>query len=173
MAEILDSQLFLLSIALLFITSSISVVNGQGSGEWLILIPVQILLLGITPFDSIVPDPTTSQLATTTEPGITIDVVSITSSGSNTAGESYSLECTITVTGSTDQPTITWLNDNGEEMPSSDPVRTVTTSGSTGSYSSTLMFNLLAASHARTYVCRAALGSAMDSASRTIIVQSK
>ena len=105
---------------------------------------------------------------------INITDVSITSSGANTAGESYSLECKVTMTpGSTDQPTITWLDDNGEEMPSSDPTRTVTTSASTGGYSSTLAFSPLAASHAGTCVCRATLGSAMDSASRTITVQSK
>ena len=64
---------------------------------------------------------------------------------SGTAGESYSLECTVTVTGSTDQPTITWL----------DPMNNMITSGveTTGSMS-TLTFNPLAASHAGIYTCR-------------------
>jgi hypothetical protein len=89
-------------------------------------------------------------------------MVSITSSGTATAGESYSLECTVTVTGSTDQPMITWL----------DPMDNMITSGvvTTGSMS-TLTFDSLSASHAGTYTCSATLGSAMDSASRTITVQ--
>ena len=96
-------------------------------------------------------------LPTTATPA-TINVAPITSSGNNTAGESYSLECTVTVTGSTDQPTITWM---------------VNGTGSAGSYSTTLTFNPLAASHAGTYTCRATLDSAMDSASTTITVQSE
>ena len=112
------------------------------------------------------PMPATSDTPAT--PAIT--GISITpNSGSVTAGESYSLQCTVTVTGSTDQPTITWLYDA-----SSDPIITVSvTSGSAGSYSSRLMFNQLAASHAGTYTCRATLGSAVDSASTTITVQSE
>ena len=75
------------------------------------------------------PMPTTSDTPAT--PAITS--ISITpNSGSVTAGESYSLQCTVTVTGSTDQPTITWLYDA-----SSDPTITVSdTSGSAGRYSS-------------------------------------
>jgi hypothetical protein len=100
-------------------------------------------------------------------------MVSITPSGTATAGESYRMECTVTVTGSTDQPMITWL-DGGVEIPSSDPTRTISsTSGSAGSYSSTLTFNPLSASHAGTYTCRATLGSAMNSTSTTITVQSE
>ena len=77
------------------------------------------------------------------------------------------------MTRSDDQPVITWL-DEGVEIPSSDPTRTVSdTSGSGGSYSSTLTFNPLSASHAGTYTCRATLGSAVDSASRNINVQSE
>ena len=49
-----------------------------------------------------------------------------------------------------------------------DGVTVVTTGGM-----STLTFNPLAASHAGTYTCRATLGSAMDSASTTITVQSE
>ena len=103
---------------------------------------------------------------------MTVDVSPITS-GTATAGESYSLECAVTVTESDDQPVITWL-DEGVEIPSSDPTRTVSdTSGSAGSYSSMLMFSRLSASDAGTYTCRATLGSAMDSESTTITVQSE
>ena len=96
---------------------------------------------------------------------VSITVSPITSSGTGTAGESYSLECTVTVTGSDDQSTITWLMG---------PMNNMITSGvvTTGSMS-TLTFNPLAASDAGTYTCRVILGSVMDSESTTIIVQSK
>ena len=103
---------------------------------------------------------------TTLPPPVSISVAPITIIGTNTAGESYSLECSITVAGSTDQPTITWL----------DPMNNQITSGvveTTGSIS-TLTFDPLAASHdGMTYTCRATLGSAMDSASWTVSVQGK
>ena len=109
-----------------------------------------------------IPSPTTGPLITT--PSVTVTVSPITSSGTATAGESYSLECTITVTGSIDQPVITWLSRMDNMITSG----VVTNRGS-----STLTFNPLAASHAGTYTCRATLGSAMDSASITITVQSE
>ena len=87
---------------------------------------------------------------------------SITASDTNTAGETYSLMCSVTVTGSTDQPTITWFG------PMNNPVspEMVTTTGST----STLTFNPLSArSHAGTYTCRASAGSL--SGNRTFTVQ--
>ena len=89
-------------------------------------------------------------------------MVFITSSGTAMAGESYSLECSVSVTGSTDQPTITWMDSVNNQITSG-----VITSGST----STLTFNPLVASHAGTYTCRATLNNAMQSASRTITVQ--
>ena len=78
-----------------------------------------------------------------------------TRSDTNTAGETYSLECSVTVTGSTLQPTITWLGD-GVQI-TSDSFRTVSATTGAGSnvYSSTLTFNPLSASHAGTYTCRA------------------
>ena len=98
---------------------------------------------------------------------VTITDVSIISSGTGTAGESYSLECTVTVSGSNDQPTITWLMGpmNNQMMVSSG----VETTGSM----STLTFDPLAISHAGTYTCRGTLGSAVDSESTTITVQSE
>ena len=141
------------------------------------------------------PPPTTTQIATTTQPRTTAPppdttappvttvslppnsieiMVSIESSGTNTAGVTYSLVCSVTVTGLTDTPTITWLDD-GVEIPSTDPTRMVSiTTGSPGSgYSSTLMFNPLSVSHAGTYACEASLGSVMGTASRTITLQGK
>ena len=82
------------------------------------------------------------------------------------------LTCSVTVTGSTDQPTITWMV-NGAEI-SSGAARTVSvTSDSAGRYSSTLTFNPLTASYAGMYTCKAILSSAMDTASRTVDVQGK
>ena len=73
----------------------------------------------------------------TTQPPISITVAPITTVGPNSAGAIYSLICSVSVTGSTDQPTITWL----------DPMNNQITSGveTTGSMS-TLTFNPLAAS---------------------------
>ena len=105
------------------------------------------------------PQPTEPSAPPTT---VTINVSPITTSGDNTAGESYSLECTVTVTGSNDQPTITWLM--GPMITSG-----VVTNGGM----STLTFNPLSASDAGTYTCRATLGSAMNSTSTTITVQSE
>ena len=106
-------------------------------------------------------------------PLIDITAVTITPSGTATTGETYRLECSVTVTGSTDTPTITWLDD-GVEIPSTDPTRMVfITTGSPGSYSSTLMFNPLRASDAGMFMCRAALGGAMNSQSFNVTVQGK
>ena len=94
----------------------------------------------------------------------TVSVSRITPPGTGTSGESYSLECTVTVTGSDDQPTITWL----------DPMNSTVSSGveTTGSMS-TLTFNSLAVSHAGIYTCRVTLDSATNSTSTTITVQSE
>ena len=99
---------------------------------------------------------------TPSPPSIT---VSITASGTNTAGETYSLECSATVTGSTDQPTITWLDPMNNPVPS----EMVTTTGSM----STLTFNPLSASHAGTYMCRATVGGAVQYAAEAILVESE
>ena len=106
-----------------------------------------------------IPPPITTATPTTVD----ITDVSITYSGPNTAGESYSLECTVTTTGSTDQPTITWQDPMSNNIITSGVVKT-------GSMS-TLTFNPLAASHVGTYTCRATLGSAMDSAVWNVTVQ--
>ena len=80
------------------------------------------------------------------------------------AGENYKLECTATVTGTTEESVITWMNSMGN----------ITTSRAvaTGNVSM-LTFIPLAASHAGTYTCQATLGSAMDLAYWTITVRSE
>ena len=109
-------------------------------------------------------------MTTTSEVTPTITGVSITSTGTATAGETFRLICTVAVTGSNDQLMITWVMGPMNNMinTNTDGVTVVTTGNI-----STLTFNPLAASHAGTYTCRATLGSAMDSASTTITVQSE
>ena len=97
-------------------------------------------------------------------PFVAISVSITPVSGTNTAGEIYSLECSATVTGSTDQPTITWLDPMNNPVPSG----MVATTGSM----STLTFNPLSASHAGTYTCRVTVGSAMQTATIDISVES-
>ena len=102
----------------------------------------------------------------TTQPSPVSISVSITSvSGTNTAGETYSLECSATVTGSTDQLTVTWLDPMYNPVPS----EMVTTTGSM----STLTFNPLSASHAGTYTCRATVGNTMQTATMDVTVESE
>ena len=96
----------------------------------------------------------------------------ITTSDSPTVGEVYSLECS--VTGSTNQPTITWLHD-GDEIASSATrmVSATTVNSGDGSYSSTLTFTPLMASDAGMFMCRATLGDAIQTASIDVTVQGK
>ena len=92
--------------------------------------------------------------------------VSITPSGTNTAGETYSLVCSVTVTGSTDTPTIVWLDPINSQVPS----EMVSTTGGI----STLTFNPLSTSHAGTYTCRATLTSGgMETDIMIVTVQGK
>ena len=71
--------------------------------------------------------------------------------------------CSVTVTGSTDLPTITWVDPMNSQVPS----EMVNTTGDT----STLTFNPLSASHAGTYTCRATLDGATGTATEDITVQ--
>ena len=93
--------------------------------------------------------------------------VSITTSGTNTAGETYSLVCSVTVNGSTDTPTITWLDPMNSQVPSE--MHMVSTTGSM----STLTFTPLSASHAGTYTCKAALGGEVLTDTLIVTVQSE
>ena len=107
-----------------------------------------------------------------------IITTTITPSGHNIAGMTYSLECSVTVTGSTDQPSITWLDD-GVEIPSSDVTRNVSATavipsdGSSTTYTRTLTFTPLSASHAGMFTCKAMLGSVFASNTTTVVVNSK
>ena len=98
--------------------------------------------------------------------------VMITTSGSPTVGEMYTLECS--VFGSMDQPTIIWLDDDSSEITSSDSTRmvsTLTTMNPGGSHSSTLTFNPLSASDIGMFMCRVTLGDVIQTISMDITVK--
>ena len=83
------------------------------------------------------------------------------------------MECTVTVTGSIDQPTIHWLDD-GVEIASSDATRNVSEiSINEGSYSSTLTFTPLAVSDEGVFVCRVMIEEVIKNHSITITVRSE
>ena len=68
-------------------------------------------------------------------------VVSVTSTGTPTAGQSYFLDCS--VSGTTNLATYQWFNNNGTQLTNT----------------SQLQFYPLLASHAGTYTCRVTVGS--------------
>ena len=102
---------------------------------------------------------TVDELSTPQPPSIS---VSISASGSNTAGQTYRLVCSATVTGSTDQPTFTWLDPINNTVPSG----IVNTTGSM----STLTFSPLAVSHAGNYTCRVTAGGVTETQTTTVIL---
>ena len=107
----------------------------------------------------------TALVKLSTVTSITI-VITPTSSTSSAAGETYSLECSVTVTGLSNPPvpTITWL----DSMNNTVPPEMVTTAGSR----STLTFDPLSASHAGTYTCRATVGGEIQTATQVVFIQS-
>ena len=91
--------------------------------------------------------------------------MSINPFGANTAGDIYSLECSVTVTDSLANQSaidITWLN------PMNNPVQSemVTTI-------STLTFNPLSTDSAGTYTCSARTGSTIQNETISVVVESK
>ena len=89
--------------------------------------------------------------------------VTITSYGTATAGESYSLVCSATVTGSTGRPTLYWWDSSNATL----PIEMTSYMGN----NFTLTFNPLTAAHAGTYTCRAGLGSAVRYVGVTVTVK--
>ena len=124
-----------------------------------------------TPPDTTTEPPTTTSSAATTQPvpttqsDVMISVPQIAASGTKTAGQTYRLVCSATVTGSTDQPTFTWLDPMDNLVPSG----MFTTTGSM----STLTFNPLAVTHAGTYTCEVKAGGVTETQTYHIIVNSK
>ena len=88
--------------------------------------------------------------------------MSIIALGANIAGETYHLECSISMAGSNDQPIFTWLD------PMDDPVSSemINTTDSV----SILGFSPLATSHAGTYMCVVSLGGVSYNETMTITV---
>ena len=115
--------------------------------------------------------PTTTSSATTTQPvpttqsDVMISMPQITASGINAVGQTYMLMCSATVTGSTDQPTFSWMDPMNNPVPSGMVTRT-------GSMS-TLTFSPLAISRAGTYTCRVTAGGVTETQTYNIIVNSK
>ena len=91
--------------------------------------------------------------------------VSITPSGINNVGETYSLECSATVNGSTDETNFTWLSPENSEVPS----EMISTAANT----STLIFSPLSTSLAGTYTCRVTLENVTLSMTFNVTVEGK
>ena len=92
-------------------------------------------------------------------------IITIVPSGDNVAGGNYSLECTVNVTGSNNQPmiTLTWLDDDADSIISTTARVRVSGTGSVDSgYSNTLTFSPLRASDAGTFTCKAILGNNVE-----------
>ena len=91
--------------------------------------------------------------------------ISIITLGTNAAGETYHLECSISMTGSNDQPIFTWWD------PMDDPVslEMINTTDSV----SALVFSPLATSHAGTYTCVVSLGGVSYNETMTITVNGR
>ena len=85
--------------------------------------------------------------------------------GANIAGETYHLECSISTTGSNDQPMFTWLDPMDDPVPS----EMINTADSV----STLVFSPLAASHAGTYTCVVSLGGVSYNETMTVTVNGR
>ena len=96
--------------------------------------------------------------------------VSMTASGTNTAGETYSLVCSVSAPS---EPTITWLDDGVQITSDSSRTVSATTRDGSNGYFSTLTFNPLSASYAGTYTCNATVNGEMATDTETVTVQSK
>ena len=127
-----------------------------------------ILILGLITVITFSVFPIRGQGQTTAAPSLNNSstiTVSISTSGSTTAGEAYSLVCSITVTESTNLTIITWI----------DPMNNIVLSDriTTTAASITLTFNPLIASHAGVYTCRAASGGEIQADTESVTIQSE
>ena len=95
--------------------------------------------------------------------------VMITSTGASTAGQTYSLDCS--VTGTNDPATHQWFEgpaDNRTTL-TGDASRLI----SSNSTSSQLQFSTLLASHTGTYTCQASIGNVIVEGTQTVEVNCK
>ena len=92
----------------------------------------------------------------------------------STAGDIYTLECSVLVTGSTNTPSTSWFDDDVEINSTANASRTVSIiRWSNGNYSSILTFKPLTTSDAGTYTCRVTLDGAEVNQSTSIVVLGK
>ena len=105
----------------------------------------------------------------------TVNPVTISPSGSNTAGETYSLICSATLIdpiplpSNVPSPTFEWFfgpNGNASLPSGVTPKTTILSSGNT--YTSTLLFSPLSQSHTGMYTCRLGAGILANSAMVTV-----
>ena len=85
---------------------------------------------------------------------VTVSTVSITSSGTATAGENYSLECSVTVTESNEEPMIMWLGIGNFTEISEITEYSSTSNLDPDIYSKRLTFRSLVALNSGTYACK-------------------
>ena len=97
--------------------------------------------------------------------------VNITPSGSSTAGETYSLICSATLTSNRNPPlpdptipapTFEWFYGPNGDVPLPFGLAAPETVLSSGTYTSTLQFSPLNQSHAGNYTCRLGVGSLVN-----------
>lgn len=94
--------------------------------------------------------------------------VSITSSGTAIAGETYNLDCfALTRSNTRAHPNIVWLD------PKNNTILSASGRISTFGSMSTLIFSPLTASDTGTYTCKTAMGSEVDFVSVRITVKGK
>ena len=101
--------------------------------------------------------------------------VSILTSGGHTAGEVLTLTCSAMISGSSDQPNITWLDTTLQNVAQRDDSTRTTLSPTTvmdsnGTYSKSLSFNPLVESDAGMYTCRVTLGEITRTETATVTV---
>ena len=92
-----------------------------------------------------------------------LNVIINRDNGAPTAGQSYSLTCTVILNGITGPPAIEWLSPNSSNV-------TVKNMVNDSTYERTLVFSSLHTSHGGQYTCQAVLGYAV--ASTELLVQS-
>ena len=94
-------------------------------------------------------------------------VVAITPSGSNTAGEQYTLTCSASVDGTTGTPSFQWLGPDGLNVITTDSLMIIGTPSS-----SILQFDPLQSSHEGNYICQVTvLGTVTEMRSTQVNVQ--
>ena len=114
-----------------------------------------------------VPSPTPSIIVT----------VSIASTGGHAAGVVLTLTCSAMISGSSDQPNITWLDSNSQDLDDKEDdsrtdVSPTTTMNARGSYFKSLSLSPLVDSDAGIYMCRVTLGGITKIENTTVTVNS-